>query len=36
MKIFHVPGTRSLRVLWVCEELKLLYEIETISFSAEY
>ncbi len=36
IKIYHVPGTRSLRVIWVCEELNVPYEVETISFSAEF
>jgi glutathione S-transferase len=36
IKIYHVPGTRSLRVIWLCEELGLPYEVETISFSQEF
>ena len=36
LKIYHVPGTRSIRVIWLCEELKLPYEIEVISFSREF
>jgi len=36
LKIYHVAGTRSIRVIWVCEELQLPYEVETIPFSAEY
>lgn len=36
IKIYHVPGTRSLRVIWACEELKLPYEIETVPFTAEF
>lgn len=30
MKVFHVPLTRSLRVLWLLEELGLPYEVELI------
>ena len=36
IKIYHVPGTRSLRVIWACEELKIPYEVETIPFTAEF
>lgn len=36
MKIYHVPGTRSVRVIWLCEELGLDYEVEIVDFSAEY
>lgn len=36
LKIYHVPVTRSIRVIWLCEELKLPYEIEKISFSPEF
>lgn len=36
LKIYHVPGTRSMRVVWLCEELGLPHEVVTISFSAEY
>lgn len=36
VKIYHVAGTRSLRVIWVCEELNVPYEIETIPFTAEF
>ncbi len=36
MKIYHVPGTRSVRVIWLCEELSLPYEIVNVDFSAEY
>ena len=28
MKIFHAPNTRSVRVVWLCEELGLDYELE--------
>lgn len=36
LTIFHVPGTRSLRVLWLCQELGLPHEVKTIDFSAGY
>ena len=36
IKIYHVPGTRSLRVIWACEELKIPYEIEEIPFTPEF
>ena len=35
IKIYHVAGTRSVRVIWLCEELGLNYERVTISFSKE-
>ena len=28
MKIFHAPNTRSVRIVWLCEELGLDYELE--------
>jgi glutathione S-transferase len=28
MKIFHAPNTRSVRIVWLCEELGLSYELE--------
>ena len=37
MKIFHVKGTRSIRVIWLCHELNLSLEIETIpTFDAAF
>jgi len=36
IKIYHVPLTRSLRPIWLCEELGLGYEIIPVDFSAEY
>jgi glutathione S-transferase len=32
IKIFHVPNTRSLRVIWLMEELEEPYELETVTF----
>ncbi len=28
MKIYHAPNTRSVRIVWLCEELGLDYELE--------
>ncbi len=30
LTIYHAVGTRSLRVIWTCEELKIPYQVETI------
>ena len=32
IKVYHVPGSRSLRIVWLMEELGEPYEIERISF----
>lgn len=36
IKIYHAPGTRSIRVIWLCEELELPYQIVPVDFSAAY
>jgi glutathione S-transferase len=36
IKIYHVPGTRSIRVIWLCEELAVPYELVPVDFSPEY
>ena len=36
LKIYHAKGTRAFRVIWVCEELGVPYEIVPVDFSAEY
>ena len=36
MQIFHVPGTRSVRPIWLCFELGIEVEVTAIDFSAEY
>lgn len=36
LKIYHVKGTRSVRVLWLCEELELPHEVVTVDFSPKY
>jgi glutathione S-transferase len=35
IKLYHSPRTRSVRVLWLLEELGLPYELETIPFAPE-
>ena len=32
MKVYHAPRTRSLRVLWMLEEMGLPYEVEAMEF----
>ena len=34
--IYHVPRTRSARVVWLCEELGLPYELVPVDFNPEY
>jgi glutathione S-transferase len=36
LEIYHSPGTRGFRVMWVCEELKIPYVIRPVDFSAGY
>ena len=36
LKIYHSPGTRGFRVIWVCEELSVPYETVPVNFAAEY
>ncbi|XOV90279.1 MAG: glutathione S-transferase family protein [Pseudomonadota bacterium] len=36
IRIFHAPGTRSIRVIWACEELGLEYERVDVDFSVAY
>jgi glutathione S-transferase len=36
LKLFHVPGTRSTRIIWLCKELDVPLDIETVSFSPEF
>jgi len=36
LTIFHSPGTRSIRVIWLCEELKVPYERVVVDFSPAY
>ena len=36
LKIYHVKGTRAIRVIWLCEELGVPYEVEVISFAPDF
>jgi len=36
IKLYHVSGTRGIRVIWAMKELGIPYEIELIDFSAEF
>ena len=36
LTIYHVPGTRGVRAVWLCEELGLPYTVETVDFSPEF
>lgn len=34
LKIFHTPRTRSLRVVWLCEEMGIPYQLQMVPFGA--
>ena len=34
--VYHVKGTRSVRVIWLCEELAIPYRVEVVDFSPAY
>ena len=36
LKIYHSPATRGFRVIWVCEELSIPYEVVPVNFAADY
>ena len=36
LRIHHVPATRGFRLIWLCEELDLPYEIVRVDFSRRY
>lgn len=36
VKIYHAPGTRSIRPIWLCFELELDIEIERVDFKPEF
>ena len=36
LTIYHVPGTRGVRAIWLCEELGLPCTVETVDFSPEF
>ncbi|MES1989628.1 MAG: glutathione S-transferase family protein [Pseudomonadota bacterium] len=36
LKVYHAPNTRSIRVLWLLEELGVAYDKETVAFDPAY
>lgn len=36
LTVYHVPVTRSLRVLWLCQELDLPHRVQTVDFAPAY
>jgi glutathione S-transferase len=36
LRIYHAPRTRGFRVIWLCEELNIPYEIKPVDFSPAY
>ena len=36
IEIYHVPGTRGMRPIWLCAELGLDYRVIDVDFSASY
>ena len=36
LKLFHSPGTRSIRALWLLEEMGLQYELKSIKYNSAY
>ncbi|MDO8288468.1 MAG: glutathione S-transferase family protein [Parvibaculum sp.] len=36
LKVYHAPNTRSIRVLWLLEELGVPYDKETVEFNPAY
>ena len=36
LRIHHVPATRGFRIIWLCEELDVPYEIARVDFSRRY
>ncbi len=36
LKIYHSKGTRAFRVIWICEELGVPYEVVPVDFSPAY
>ena len=35
LKIYHAQNTRSVRIVWLCEELGIPYELKTLKFAPE-
>ncbi|MBC7104172.1 MAG: glutathione S-transferase family protein [Parvibaculum sp.] len=35
LKIYHAKNTRSVRIVWLCEELGIPYELKTLNFSPD-
>ncbi|GAA0477397.1 glutathione S-transferase [Parasphingorhabdus litoris] len=36
LKLFHSPGTRSIRALWLLEEMGLPYELKSMEYNGAY
>lgn len=36
LNIYHAPFTRAFRVIWLCEELGIEYQLTRVDFSTEY
>lgn len=36
VKLYHVPGTRSARIIWLMDELNVPIDVETVSFAREF
>ena len=36
LRIYHAPGTRSVRPIWLCYELGIEVEVVTVPFTPEY
>lgn len=34
--VFHHPSSRSVRIVWLCEELGLKYDIDVIKVRTKY
>jgi glutathione S-transferase len=35
LKIYHAKNTRSIRIVWLCEELGIPYEVKTLAFTPD-
>ena len=36
LTIYHVPGTRGVRPIWLCEELQIPYSVVPVDFTPEF